>query len=140
VTAPVVGGDGLYDPAFIGLGGTQVEGDMATSIGYPVAALPDGVGFKSMYAARFPGVVMTDYDAYSYDSANVIMAAIIAEAQARGAGAVGIPSAKRSIIARIAATDSTGATGRIRFDATGERRDPVISLYRVVGGNWAYQE
>jgi branched-chain amino acid transport system substrate-binding protein len=140
VTAPVVGGDGLYDSTFIALGGAQVTGDMATSAGYPVAFLPDGVGFKSMYAARFPGIAMTDYDAYSYDSANVIMAAIIAEAQARGVGAVGIPSAKRSIIARIAATDTMGATGRIRFDVTGERRDPVFSVYRVTGGAWVYQE
>jgi ABC-type branched-subunit amino acid transport system substrate-binding protein len=39
----------------------------------------------------------------------------------------------------IAATDTNGATGRIRFDAKGDRLDPKIALYQVVAGAWVYQ-
>jgi branched-chain amino acid transport system substrate-binding protein len=137
VSAPMVGGDGLYDHGFITKKGQN--GTTCTSAGYPVAQLPDGGAFVAAYAAMFPGSVNTDYDAYSYDSAQVIINAVVGQAEASGTAMVGTVPGKRGIIARVSATDMTGATGHISFDATGERRDPMYALFKVVGGAWAFQ-
>ena len=141
VTAPVIGGDGLYDPAYISRGGaTSVAGDYAASVGYPASALPDGGAFASAFASAYPGVSMTDYDAYSYDSARVLIGAIMRQtAGGRVTAWLGAPTGRRGIISQVQATDMQGATGRIRFGATGERLDPRISIFRVVAGAWVYQ-
>jgi len=52
---------------------------------------------------------------------------------------VGTPSDRARTRALIAATDSEGVTGRIRFDKKGDRLDPKIALYKVVTGAWVYQ-
>jgi branched-chain amino acid transport system substrate-binding protein len=137
VKAPMMGGDGLFDPEFIAAGGRN--GDMSTSAGYPASALPDGGTFVAQLHAAFPGKEVTDMDAYSYDSACVIIEAVIRQAEASGTAMVGTVPGKVGIIARVAATDLTGATGPIGFAANGDRLGYEYALYKVVGGSWVLQ-
>lgn len=49
---PLMGGDGIQDPAFITASGEANEGDLSTSIGYPVEKLPTAKTFIADYQAR----------------------------------------------------------------------------------------
>ena len=136
--APLMGGDGLYDPAFIQLAGaSQAEGDLATSVGLPIANLPKGQEFTAAYKAMFPSDEIAAYAAYAYDATNVILNAVLTVAKAQGADAVTTPAGRDAIIAAVAATKTSGVTGDIAFDATGDTTNKAISLYEVQSGKWA---
>lgn len=135
--APLMGGDGLYDPAFVQLAGaSEAEGDFATSVGLPIANLPKGQEFTAAYKAMFPNDEIAAYDAYAYDATNVILNAVLTVAKAQGAAAVMSPAGRDAIIAAVAATNTDGVTGKIAFDATGDTTNKAISLYVVAGGKW----
>ena len=60
LNVPLMGGDGIFDPAFIELAGKTSEGDLATSVGAPTETLAsaktfvaayEAAGFKEPYAA-----------------------------------------------------------------------------------------
>jgi branched-chain amino acid transport system substrate-binding protein len=136
-TVPVIGCDGLDSPEYITLGGGN--GDLCTLAGYPASQLPAGASFTASYTAMFPTATMSDYDAYSYDSANVIIQALVRQAQAGGTAWLGTRTGKAGTLAQIAATQTLGATGPIGFGPTGARLDPKFSLLKVVGGVWTYQ-
>jgi branched-chain amino acid transport system substrate-binding protein len=140
MTAPLMGGDGLYDPEFVNIAGKEAaEGDLCTSIGYPVADLPAGQEFVSAYEAAYPGENIAAYDAYSYDAANIIINAVYTAAEKVGADKVTAPEGRDAIIAAVAANDSTGVTGKISFDDNGDTTNKVVTLYKVVNGEWASQ-
>ena len=135
--APLMGGDGLYDPKFVELAGaTQAEGDFATSVGLPLDKLPKGQDFKTAYEKMFPGKEIAAYDAYSYDAANVIIDAILKAAKDQGVDKITTPAGRDAIIANVAATKTTGVTGDIAFDANGDTTNKAITLYVVEGGKW----
>ncbi|NTU71372.1 MAG: branched-chain amino acid ABC transporter substrate-binding protein [Coriobacteriia bacterium] len=135
--APLMGGDGLYDAEFINLAGeAAAEGDFATSVGLPIDKLPKGQEFSAAYKAAFPSDEIAAYDAYAYDATNVIIEAVLAVAKEKGAAAVATPEGRDAIIAAVAATKTTGVTGEIAFDATGDTTNKAISLYVVEGGKW----
>jgi branched-chain amino acid transport system substrate-binding protein len=137
VKAPLMGGDGLFDPQFIELAtATAAEGDMCTSVGLPTDKLPKGVEFKTAYEAAFPGEQIGAYDAYSYDAANVLIDAIIAAAKDKGAAAVIMPAGREQIIANVAKTSVEGVTGKISFDKNGDTLNKAITVYRVEKGAW----
>jgi branched-chain amino acid transport system substrate-binding protein len=139
VAAPLMGGDGLFDPEFIKLAGAaNATGDLATSVGLPIDLLPSGAAFKAAFNAKFPGEAIAAYDAYSYDAANVIIKAIISVAKSMGADKVATTDGKKAIIAAVAKTDFEGVTGKVQFDAKGDTTNKAITTY-VVGadGTWA---
>ena len=134
---PLLGGDGLYAPDYIKLGGKTTEGDLCTSVGLPTDQMPKGQDFIAAYKAAYPNDEMQAYDAYSYDAANTIINAIVSVAKAQGAAAVTSPAGRDAIIAAVAATDTDGVTGKIKFDANGDTLNKTITLYVVKSGAWA---
>jgi len=137
VKAPLMGGDGLYDPEYINLGGADTaEGDMCTSVGLPISKLPNGQAFVEAYGVEYPDNEIGAYDAYSYDAANVITAAILKVAKEQGTDKISSPAAREAIIAAVAATDMEGVTGKVAFDANGDTVNKAITVYRVEGGAW----
>ena len=138
LSAPLMGGDGLYDPEFVKLAGaTAAEGDFATSVGLPIDKLPKGQDFKAAYEKKFPGQAIAAYDAYSYDAANVIIKAIIKVAKDKGVDKLTTPDGRDAIIAAVAATDAEGVSGKISFDKSGDTTNKAITLYFVQNGAWA---
>jgi branched-chain amino acid transport system substrate-binding protein len=75
----------------------------------------------------------SDFGVYAYDAANVLIAAA---RTALAAAAAVTPDVRRSITAGVQATDMDGASGRLSFDAFGEPRSKVLTIYRVVQGRW----
>jgi len=137
VTAVLMGGDGLYDPEFINLGGAaDVDGDLCTTVGLPLDKLPNSQAFAAAYAAEYPEEEIGAYDAYSYDAANVLVQAILKVATEQGVEALTSPAGRDAAIAAVAATDMDGVTGKVSFDEKGDTTNKAITVYRVEGGAW----
>ena len=80
LNVPLMGGDGIYDPAYIELGGR--DADVATSVGAPAEDLDSAAAFIEAYeAAGFPDPYSA-YGAQSFDAANAIIAALKAALEA----------------------------------------------------------
>lgn len=137
VKAPLMGGDGLFDPEYIKLAGPTAEGDLCTSVGLPVSELENGKAFAEAYAAEFPENEIGAYDAYSYDAAMVICDAILKVAKEQGVEKLTTPAGRDAIIAAVADTDKEGVTGKVAFDKNGDTLNKAITVYRVESGKWA---
>jgi branched-chain amino acid transport system substrate-binding protein len=125
LTVPVVGGDMLFSADYVSIAGaTNAEGDLCTSLGLPLEQQPRGVDFKNAYLERF-GQEPEAYDSYAYDSAWIIINAVL-EA---GTDRVAVAEAIRSL-------SYEGVTGTVDFDDAGDTKNAAISTYKVVGGAW----
>jgi branched-chain amino acid transport system substrate-binding protein len=134
VKAPVMGGDGLKDDAYITAAGPASEGDAASTVGQPFAAVPSAKPFLDAYANAHFADAPTDFGVYAYDAANLIIAGA---AQAlRGADKV-TAKARQDVVAYVQAANVKGASGTVAFDPYGDPKDKVLTLYRVSNGKWA---
>jgi branched-chain amino acid transport system substrate-binding protein len=136
VKVPTMSGDGVYDAEYIKLGGKQVEGDYCTSIGLPVDKLPAGQTFVDAYKAEYPNDDIAAYDAYSYDSATIIIQAVLKVAAEQGADKVLSPAGRDAVIAAVAATNMDGVSGAISFDENGDTTNKAVTTYQVKDGAW----
>ena len=135
VEAPIMGGDGIKDPAYIAAAGDASEGDLASSIGRPVRESETAGDFLEAYEdAGFeeePG----DFGPYAFDAANLL---IDAAAEALD-GTTGESAAahRDEILAAVAKADVDGASGHVSFDELGDNQTKILTLYRVEDGEWA---
>lgn len=139
VKVPLMGGDGIFDPEYIKLAGAaNAIGDLATSVGLPLAQLPKGQEFQAAFKAAYPNEAIAAYDAYSFDAANVIIKAIVVAAKEVGVDKITTTEGRKAIIAAAAKTDFEGVTGKVSFDAKGDTTNKAITVY-IVGadGAWA---
>ncbi|GAB4287689.1 MAG: branched-chain amino acid ABC transporter substrate-binding protein [Coriobacteriia bacterium] len=122
---PVIGGDMLFSADYMNVAGAaNAEGDICTSLGLPLEQQPRGVEFAAAYEERY-GAAPEAYDSYAYDSAWIIINAVL------DAGA------DRDAVAQaIRALTFDGVTGEVSFDEAGDNRNQVISSYRVENGAW----
>jgi branched-chain amino acid transport system substrate-binding protein len=140
LTAPLMGGDGIQADEYITATGASAEGDLASSVGAPVEREPGGPAFLAAYDARGFSEPPSTFGPYAYDAANILLSA----ASHALAGRSRVDDAVRAdIIARVQAvsnavlTNTSGAvTGTIGFDAFGDTVNPVLTLYRIVDGDW----
>lgn len=127
-TKPIIGGDGIKDPAYITGSGATSKGDFASTVGVPAAKLKTATAFFAAYKQAKFSTGPTDYGPYAYDAANLIIAA----AKKQLAGKSSIPSdAREQVVAALQAAHTKGATGPIAFDAFGDTKNRVFTLYRV---------
>jgi branched-chain amino acid transport system substrate-binding protein len=146
----IMGGDGIYDPAFIQSASPSVVNGLAyaTSVGSPtfgnVSVPAAAKNFAAAFKKQFPGGHLAAYDYESYDAANVIIQAVVAAVH-QGKFHLGMSStsgvkANREAVARaLAATHNfQGATGVINFDKNGDTSSKVISVYKVINGQWQF--
>ncbi len=122
---PVMGGDMLYTPEYMKIaGGTNAEGDIATSLGLPLEQQPKGVEFAAKYQEKY-GAAPEAYDSYAYDAAWTIINAVI------GAG-----NDRTAVMMAIRAGSIEGVTGVVSFDENGDNKQQIISAYKVEAGAW----
>lgn len=136
VEAPLMGGDGIKDEAYIEGAGADSEGDFASSIGRPLASSPSATDFVAAYEAAGFEDDATDFGPYAYDAATTI---IEAAAGALDGEDTVTPGAREAIRTAVQDTDTTGASGRLAFDEFGDPRTKVLTLYRVEEGAWVAQ-
>ncbi len=135
--APVMGGDGIKDPAYFESAGRLAVGTLASTVGVPVEEMPGGPDFVASYAAAGFDSAPSAYGPYAYDAAIAAMRAIRAALDAGAGSSAGL---RAGVVDALGATDFAGVTGRVRFDESGDPVDPVFTLYRVEGDPLAWVE
>ncbi len=128
---PYFGGDGLANPNYVPLAGAYADATYFTLGGPDIDRLPAARSFITAYTARFhapPG----QYSAGAYAAANVALDAIRASLAAHP----GRPVDRADVLDRIARTRlAVTPVGPVAFDGAGDLRNPIVSLYRVVGAD-----
>ncbi|WP_043487820.1 MULTISPECIES: branched-chain amino acid ABC transporter substrate-binding protein [Streptomyces] len=131
---PIMGGDGIYDPAFIKASGTSNDGDYATSVGYPVEKLPSAKTFVKDYAAQGYKDPYAAYGGYSYDAGWAIIQAVKAVVNDNGGK---LPDdARAKITEALNKVSFDGVTGKVSFDEFGDTTNKQLTVYKVVKGAW----
>ncbi|MFD9501686.1 branched-chain amino acid ABC transporter substrate-binding protein [Streptomyces sp. NPDC060035] len=131
---PTMGGDGIYDPAFISASGEANETDLATSIGYPVEALPTAKKFIADYAAAKYSDPYAAYGGYSYDAGWAIIQAVKAVVAANDGK---LPEdARAKVVEAMAKVSFDGVTGKVAFDEFGDTTNKQLTVYEVQKGAW----
>ena len=133
LTVPLMGGDGIFDPAYIELAGKTSEGDLATSVGAPAESLDTAKQFISDYKAAGYKEPYAAYGAYSYDAANAIINAL----KTSLASASDAKSARSATIDAMGKVSFDGATGKVAFDQYGDTTNKVLTVYQVKGTDFA---
>jgi branched-chain amino acid transport system substrate-binding protein len=123
LTAPMVTGDGVYDPTFIGIAGKAAEGTFVT-FGKEPAGLASARGFIERYRAKYgdPG----PYSIYAYDAANIILTAIRQTGTTDGG----------KIADFISGNSFSGAFGDISFDKNGDVTRAPYVMWQVRDGKF----
>ncbi|MGW6566172.1 branched-chain amino acid ABC transporter substrate-binding protein [Streptomyces sp. NPDC054975] len=131
---PTMGGDGIYDPEFIKASGEANEGDLATSVGFPVEKLPTAKKFISDYQAAGYKDPYAAYGGYSYDAAwSIIQAvkAVVADNNGK------LPDdARAKVTEAMAKVSFEGVTGKVSFDQYGDTTNKQLTVYQVKNGAW----
>ncbi|MEU5162883.1 branched-chain amino acid ABC transporter substrate-binding protein [Streptomyces sp. NPDC020875] len=131
---PTMGGDALYDPAFIKASGQSNDGDLATSVGYPIEMLPTAKKFIENYKAGGYKDPYAAYGGYSYDAAWAIIQAVKAVVDANGGK---VPSdARAKVTEAMAKVSFDGVTGKVSFDEFGDTTNKQLTVYTVEKGAW----
>jgi branched-chain amino acid transport system substrate-binding protein len=133
LNVPLMGGDGIFDPKFIQLGGKTSTGDLATSVGAPVEALPSAQKFVADYAAQNYKDPYAAYGGYSYDAANAIINALKVSLK----DAKDVESARQATVTAMSSVAFDGVTGKVAFDQYGDTTSKVLTVYKVDAGKWA---
>jgi branched-chain amino acid transport system substrate-binding protein len=119
----VLAGDGLCADDLSKLAGDAADNVICSIAGSPLEKMPDGPAFTARYTQRF-GMHPVLNAPFAYDAVYVIV-----EAMKRADSA-----APDKILAAMPRTDYQGVLGETQFDAKGDLRHGVISLYKYVGG------
>ncbi|MFJ6795861.1 branched-chain amino acid ABC transporter substrate-binding protein [Streptomyces sp. NPDC091268] len=132
---PLMGGDGIQDPAFITASGEANEGDLSTSIGYPVEKLDTAKKFIADYAAGGYKDPYAAYGGYSYDAGWSVIQAVKAVVAANN-GKLPADGARAAVVAALAKVSFEGVTGKVSFDQYGDTTNKQLTVYKVEGGKW----
>ncbi|MFD6987209.1 branched-chain amino acid ABC transporter substrate-binding protein, partial [Streptomyces sp. NPDC059956] len=132
---PLMGGDGIQDPAFISASGEANEGDLSTSIGYPVEKLDTAKKFIADYTAGGYKDPYAAYGGYSYDAGWSIIQAVKAVAAANG-GKLPADGGRAAVVDALGKVSFEGVTGKVAFDQYGDTTNKQLTVYKVEGGKW----
>ncbi|MFI8291045.1 branched-chain amino acid ABC transporter substrate-binding protein [Streptomyces sp. ms191] len=131
---PTMGGDGIYDPAFIAASAEANDGDLATSIGYPVEKLDTAKKFIADYKAAGYKDAYAAYGGYSYDAGWAIIQAVKAVVAANDGK---VPAdARAKVTEALGKVSFDGVTGKVSFDEFGDTTNKQLTVYKVEGGKW----
>ncbi|MFE5487102.1 branched-chain amino acid ABC transporter substrate-binding protein [Streptomyces sp. NPDC056527] len=131
---PTMGGDGIYDPEFIKASGEANDGDLATSVGFPVEKLPTAKKFIADYTAAGFKDPYAAYGGYSYDAAWSIIQAVKAVVAANNGK---LPDdARAKVTEAMSKVSFEGVTGKVSFDQYGDTTNKQLTVYQVKNGAW----
>jgi branched-chain amino acid transport system substrate-binding protein len=127
----VMGGDGMQADDFIKGGGS--DGDLGTQVGAPASELPEAAKFNSAYEAAGFKDAAGPYGPLSYDSANVLIAALAKALPGKDS----VEAARADILKALQETSGfQGLTGTHSFDQFGDTSNKVFTVYKVEGKEW----
>lgn len=126
--ALLLGGETINTAKFLELAGPAAEGHIASTPGAALETRPGGKTFAERYRKRFKTEIGL-YAPYFYDSVMVIAAAMKKAASTDPAKY--LPELRR--------IKHPGVTAEIEFDANGDLRRALLSIFRVRQGKWTLQ-
>ncbi|MFH1563403.1 MAG: branched-chain amino acid ABC transporter substrate-binding protein [Nitrospirota bacterium] len=126
---PIVGGDGVFSPEYIKIGGNATEGNYASMIGVPPEKLPKAKVFMDKFKSKYPEVDMQPYDPYTYEATCILIEAIEKTNKE--------PS---QIVDYVSKIKYDGILGETTFDEKGDTLNKTISIYQVKDGKFVYCE
>jgi len=121
MTAVFAFGDGACTDKMAELAGPAAEGLLCSQAGIPVQAA--GKKFLDAYKAKFK-IDPILYSPFTYDAANLLINAMKKADSADPA----------KYLPALVASDYTGASGTIRFDEKGDRKDAEITIFTLKEG------
>ncbi|HEY8240571.1 MAG TPA: branched-chain amino acid ABC transporter substrate-binding protein [Kiritimatiellia bacterium] len=124
IAAKFLGPDGLDSSEFVKIAQDAAVGAYYTSCAGPIDQYPAAGQFAKAFESKFKKLPES-YALYSYDAANVVLAALESVIKA-GNGAV--PS-RQAVCEAVRKVDQDGITGHIAFDDKGDRK---VADYFVV--------
>ena len=133
LNVPLMGGDGIYSGTYIETGKTQVENDLATSVGAPTDELESAKDFVAAYEEAGYEDPYEAYGAYAYDAAKVIIEA--AKEALKDADEV-TEDVRTAMVEAAQNVSFDGVTGAVAFDEYGDTTTKVLTVYKVQGGKW----
>jgi branched-chain amino acid transport system substrate-binding protein len=121
--AKIMGGDGVCTEKLSDLAGNAIDNFVCSEVGTALEKMPGGKLFRTKYEQRFHQPIQ--YTApMAFDAVHVIVAAM------KRANS----TEPEKILAAMSHTDYAGVTGEIKFDAKGDLKQGVVSLYRYDAG------
>ena len=121
--AKIVSGDGLCTSDIARLAGPAADNIVCSQPGVGLDQMADGAAFAARYRQRY-GQDVVLYSPYTYDAVHIVV-----DAMKR---ANSTDPAK--ILAAMPATDYKGVIGQTQFDAKGDLRHGVVSIYTYKDG------
>ncbi|WP_158936329.1 branched-chain amino acid ABC transporter substrate-binding protein [Burkholderia sp. S171] len=123
ITSKILGGDGICRDGLKDLAGDATNQIVCSVPGMPLAMMQGGQAFETRYEKRF-GQPTRLYAPFTYDAVNIIVDAMKRANSIKPA----------MILEKMPTTDYAGVVGRTIFDAHGDLKHGVISLYHFEGG------
>ena len=128
IKAPLLGGETMNTAKFLELAGPAAEGHVASTPGAALEQRPQGRAFAERYRRAFKQEIGL-YAPYYYDAVMVIASAMQNAGSAEPARY--LPELRR--------IRHPGITADIEFDAHGNLKQGLLSIFRVQGGKWILQ-
>ncbi|MER6912853.1 branched-chain amino acid ABC transporter substrate-binding protein [Streptomyces sp. NPDC000594] len=129
-----MGGDALYDPAFISASGESNDGDIATGVGHPIEKLATAKEFVANFEAGDYKDPYGAYGGYAYDAAWAIVQAVKTVAAANDGKIPG--DARAKVTEALSSVSFSGVTGQVAFDEYGDTTNKQLTVYTVKDGKW----
>jgi len=127
---PLMGGDGIYDPLYIKLGGRPK--DACTSVGAPIESLASGKSFIAAYKAGNYPQPYGSYGGYAFDAANAIIKALAATLPSASSA----KDARAAIVKAVQGISFAGVGGPVGFDQYGDATNKTLTVYTDKAGAW----
>lgn len=121
----LIGGDGLYSPTLISLGGKAIEGSMVYVGFFPEASSPETARFIKTFKAQHKGQVPGLFEAQGYDAVKILAAAMQRSKSNE-------PVKFRNEVAKT--KNFKGVSGTITFQANREPLKSPVYLLEVKNG------
>jgi branched-chain amino acid transport system substrate-binding protein len=137
-----VGGDAINDVSF----GTYAGGNAnlyktySTFIGDPAKVTSVSIAFKSTEHRFFSNFTPGPYDGLSYDAANIALQAILKSKKAGTLTSGALFQRRSSILKYIATVHWQGTGGPISFDANGDLKTKLITVWQWSGSAWSIKK
>ncbi len=132
VKVPVMGGDGVVDPAYIDVAKSAAEGDLATVVGAPIESLASGKSFVDAYQAAGYKDAWGIYGGFAFDATNALIAAL----KVSLANATDVSSARQATIDALGKVSFDGVTGKVAFNEFGDTVTKTLTVMVVKDGKW----
>lgn len=125
IKATLMGAGGFVSQTFLKLAQNDGEGVTALEPGLAVAQMPGGKAFEQAYRERYKAPIEL-HAPFAYDGVGVLIAAI-EKADSTD---------PQKYLPVLRASNYSGVTGTIAFDAEGNLKNPSFTVYQVKANEW----